>query len=172
MPSLVHNNIVQRQVKKLQKAGFICLQNVKVGKHIFDVLGLKLPEKKIVVVEVDVAHETSKRKIAFAERFAEVKVFRPEHNDVKLAEFIPKIAKALGAVQRLRIMKVLKESQTMYTRLCVAVGLKPSRDAGSFAYHLKLLVSAGLVTSNKGRYRLTKIGSATIEFIEKMEGSL
>jgi ribonucleoside-triphosphate reductase len=52
-----------------------------------------------------------------------------------------------------------------------ALRLNPTRDAGKFAYHLKLLLKAGLIDTDKGtrKYVLTDLGRMMVDVTEDIE---
>ncbi len=84
------------------------------------------------------------------------------------------ILDSVASPQRLGMLRALKSRELSYTELLESAGMDKVRDAGRFTYHLKKLLSAGLVESDEGsrRYRLTQKGRLLLEHLERMEKEL
>lgn len=84
------------------------------------------------------------------------------------------ILDSVASPQRLGMLRALKSRELSYTELLESAGMDKVRDAGRFTYHLKKLLSAGLVESDEGsrRYRLTQKGRLLLEYLERMEKEL
>ncbi len=80
--------------------------------------------------------------------------------------------KAVSSSLRLKILNLLFEKGALsYTEIMNALRLNPTRDAGRFAYHLKLLLKAGLIDTDKGtrKYVMTDLGRMMIDTTEDIE---
>jgi len=164
MPSRTHQKIVDREIAKFRKRRMLVFPEAHVGQYIFDILALDAPNKQIEIVEVDDAATTSQEKILFAEKFAKIRIFRPEADkQIKVNEVAEKVGTALGDTVRLKILKALFSEQMTYCELKTAVEI---RDIGRFAYHLNTLLKTGTVISKEGTYQLTELGNKLEEFLQ------
>ncbi|UCC33166.1 MAG: winged helix-turn-helix transcriptional regulator, partial [Candidatus Bathyarchaeota archaeon] len=80
--------------------------------------------------------------------------------------------KATSSPLRLKILGLLFERGSLsYTELMNALRLNPTRDAGRFAYHLKLLLKANLIDpeAKTRKYVLTDLGRTMVDFTEDIE---
>ena len=85
-----------------------------------------------------------------------------------------KVLKAVSSPIRLRILDLLMNRGPLsYTEIMNLLKLKPSRDAGRFAYHLKTLLKMDLIEPDveKKKYRLTGLGRKLVEVAEEIEES-
>ncbi len=83
-----------------------------------------------------------------------------------------KVLKATSSSIRLGILNLLFERGALsYTEVMNALRLNPTRDAGRFAYHLKLLLKTGLIDPdvNTRKYVLTDLGRTMVDFTEDIE---
>jgi len=83
-----------------------------------------------------------------------------------------KVLKAVSSPIRLRILDFLMNRGPLsYTEIMKLLKLKPSRDAGRFAYHLKTLLKMDLIEPDleKKKYRLTSLGRKLVEVAEEIE---
>ncbi|RLI06231.1 hypothetical protein DRO32_05665, partial [Candidatus Bathyarchaeota archaeon] len=82
-----------------------------------------------------------------------------------------RVVKALASPVRAQILDLLARGPMSYTELMRGLGLSPDRDAGKFAYHLKLLVRAGLIRPGRdgGRYEITDLGRLAHGMMEGLE---
>jgi len=72
------------------------------------------------------------------------------------------------------MLKALSHQKLSYTELAKAIGLERDKDAGKFSYHLKKLLSSGLieVDSSSGKYTLSHKGVKVLSLLERMEEEL
>ena len=80
--------------------------------------------------------------------------------------------KAVSSSIRLNILNLLFDKGSLsYTELMGVLKMNPSRDAGRFAYHLKLLLKADLIEADveARKYRLTELGKMVIDVAEEIE---
>jgi len=86
-----------------------------------------------------------------------------------------RVVKAFSSPLRLNVLKLLlAKGQLSYTEIMDELKLNPGRDAGRFAYHLKLLVGARLIEldSTTKRYRLTELGRMIVDMTEEIESKV
>lgn len=86
-----------------------------------------------------------------------------------------RIVKAFSSSLRLKILNLLLlRGQLSYTEIMNQLKLNPVRDAGRFAYHLKLLLESDLIEldSSTKRYRLTDLGRMVIDVTEDIESKV
>jgi ribonucleoside-triphosphate reductase len=84
------------------------------------------------------------------------------------------VLKAVASALRLNILKMLYERGPLsYTEIMNLMKLSPSRDAGRFAYHLKMLLSMDLIEpdASSKKYCLTDVGKAIVEFADELDES-
>jgi len=82
------------------------------------------------------------------------------------------VLKAASSSLRLRILDLLFEHGALsYTELMSALKLNPTRDAGRFAYHLKLLLKTNLIDpdAKTRKYLLTDLGRMMVDVTEDIE---
>ncbi len=85
-----------------------------------------------------------------------------------------KVLKAVSSPIRMRILNLLfNRGHLSYTEIMNLLRLRPSRDAGRFAYHLKLLLKMDLIEpdAETKKYRLTDLGRRLVEVAEEIEES-
>lgn len=83
-----------------------------------------------------------------------------------------KIFDAIAAPLRLQILRgIYTQGSLSYVEIMNHVNLDPSRDAGKFAYHLRLLRRAALLEVDNAtkKYRLTPLGIRAINFSQDIE---
>ena len=83
-----------------------------------------------------------------------------------------KVLKAVSSPVRMKILTLLLEKNSLsYTELMESLRMNPSRDAGRFAYHLKLLLKADLIETDAEtkKYGLTELGAAIIKVMDEIE---
>ncbi|MCD6236218.1 MAG: helix-turn-helix domain-containing protein, partial [Thaumarchaeota archaeon] len=75
---------------------------------------------------------------------------------------------------RLRMLRSLARQKLGYSELAKAVGMDRNKDAGKFSYHLKKLLSCGLieVDSSVGKYTLSQKGATVLKYLDKIEEEL
>jgi len=85
-----------------------------------------------------------------------------------------RVVKAISSPLRAQILSLLARGPMSYTEMMRSLGLSPDRDAGKFAYHLKMLVNAGLIRQNSdgGRYEITDLGRLAHGILEGLEERL
>ena len=82
------------------------------------------------------------------------------------------VLKATSSTIRLKILNLLFERGALsYTEIMSALRLNPTRDAGRFAYHLKLLLKANLIDPDvkTRKYVLTDLGRMMVDITEDIE---
>ncbi len=85
------------------------------------------------------------------------------------------MVKAFSSSLRLKILNLLLlRGQLSYTEIMNELKLNPVRDAGRFAYHLKLLLESDLIELDPStkRYRLTDLGRMVIDVTEDIESKV
>lgn len=83
-----------------------------------------------------------------------------------------RILKAVSSNLRLSILKLLFDRGPLsYTEIMNLLKLSPSKDAGRFAYHLKVLLNMDLIEPNAEtkKYVLTDLGKSVIDFASSLE---
>ncbi len=83
-----------------------------------------------------------------------------------------RVLKATSSSLRLKILNLLFERGALsYTEIMNTLRLNPTRDAGRFAYHLKLLLKAGLIDPDvkTRKYLLTDLGRMMVDITEDIE---
>ncbi len=85
-----------------------------------------------------------------------------------------RVVKALASPLRAQILDLLARGPMSYTEIMRSLGLNPDRDAGKFAYHLKMLVRVGLIKPNSedGKYEITDLGRLAHGILEGLEERL
>ncbi|MCX8187257.1 MAG: helix-turn-helix domain-containing protein [Nitrososphaeria archaeon] len=92
-------------------------------------------------------------------------------------QIIPDLALVLDSIAsptRLKMLKSLAQRRLGYSELAKAVGMNRDKDAGKFSYHLKKLLSSGLieVDASVGKYTLSNKGVLILKHLEKIEEEL
>jgi len=92
---------------------------------------------------------------------------KPRRADSDLAAVLDSIASPI----RLKIVTSLAQRKMSYSELAKAIGMDRDRDAGKFSYHLKKLLSNGLIEVDKstGKYALSRRGMLVLRHVEKLE---
>jgi len=87
---------------------------------------------------------------------------------------IDSLLDSLASPIRLKMLRGLARREMGYSELMESSGMRRDRDAGKFSYHLKKLLSAGLVEVDKRtrKYRITARGGLVLDHIERMEREL
>jgi ribonucleoside-triphosphate reductase len=83
-----------------------------------------------------------------------------------------KVLKAVSSPVRLNILNLLFDKGSLpYTDLMSGVKMNPNRDAGRFAYHLKVLLKTDLVEADVDarEYRLTDIGKMVVNIAGEID---
>ncbi|MBS7639666.1 MAG: anaerobic ribonucleoside-triphosphate reductase [Candidatus Bathyarchaeia archaeon] len=83
-----------------------------------------------------------------------------------------RILKAVSSNLRLSILKLLFDRGPLsYTEIMNLLKLSPSKDAGRFAYHLKVLLNMDLIEpdAETKKYVLTDLGKSVIDFASSLE---
>jgi ribonucleoside-triphosphate reductase len=83
-----------------------------------------------------------------------------------------KVLKAVSSPLRLQILNLLFDKSALsYTELMNQLKMNPSRDAGRFAYHLKLMLKADLVEADveAKKYYLTDLGKMVLDVADRIE---
>ena len=83
-----------------------------------------------------------------------------------------KVFDAAAAPLRLRILRLIYTRGALgYSEIMNQLKLNPSRDAGKFAYHLRRLLQARLINTDKKtkKYRLSPLGNMVIGFSQSVE---
>lgn len=89
----------------------------------------------------------------------------------KLSE---RVLKAVSSSIRLGILRLLLDRGSLsYTEIMNNLKMSPSKDAGRFAYHLKVLLNMDLIEPDPEtkKYRLTDLGKSVIDFVMRLEES-
>lgn len=87
---------------------------------------------------------------------------------------INNILGSIASPTRLKMLKLLSKKEAGYSELMDSVGMEKNRDAGKFSYHLKKLLDSRLIEVNKetSKYKISKIGLAVLENLDKLEKTL
>lgn len=87
-----------------------------------------------------------------------------------LASILDSIASSI----RLKMLRSLAQRKLGYSELAKAVGMNRDKDAGKFSYHLKKLLSSGLieVDISTGKYTLSNKGVLVLKYVERIEEEL
>ena len=83
-----------------------------------------------------------------------------------------KVLKAVSSPLRLQILNLVFDRGALsYTELMNLLKMNPSRDAGRFAYHLKFLLTAGLLEADTDtkKYILTDLGKMVLDVADRVE---
>jgi len=82
-----------------------------------------------------------------------------------------KVFDALATPLRLQILRlVYSQGPLSYSEIMSRLNLNPNRDAGKFAYHLRKLNNAGLLTTDEAKkYTFTPLGSLMVEVTQNVE---
>ena len=83
-----------------------------------------------------------------------------------------RVLRAVASALRLNILRLLYDRGPLsYTEIMNYLKLSPSRDAGRFAYHLKMLLNMDLISSDPSlkKYRITELGRSLVEFADDLE---
>lgn len=85
-----------------------------------------------------------------------------------------RVLRAVSSGVRLNILKLLFDKGPLsYTEIMNGLKMSPSKDAGRFAYHLKVLLNMDLIEPDQEtkKYVLTDLGKSVINFIMRLEES-
>jgi len=83
-----------------------------------------------------------------------------------------RVLKAVSSNLRLNILKLLFDKGPLsYTEIMNNLKLSPSKDAGRFAYHLKVLLNMDLIEPDveSKKYVLTDLGKSVVDFANSLE---
>ena len=83
-----------------------------------------------------------------------------------------RVLKAVSSNLRLNILKLLSDRGPLsYTEIMNLLKLSPSKDAGRFAYHLKVLLNMDLIEPDveSKKYMLTDLGKSIVDFASHLE---
>lgn len=83
-----------------------------------------------------------------------------------------RVLKAVSSNLRLNILKLLSDKGPLsYTEIMNLLKLSPSKDAGRFAYHLKVLLNMDLIEPDveSKKYVLTDLGKSIVDFAGHLE---
>ncbi|MBS7624152.1 helix-turn-helix domain-containing protein [Candidatus Bathyarchaeota archaeon] len=83
-----------------------------------------------------------------------------------------RVLKAASSSLRLNILKLLFDRGPLsYTEIMKLLKLSPSKDAGRFAYHLKVLLNLDLIEpdAESKKYMLTEMGKSLVDFANRIE---
>jgi DNA-binding transcriptional ArsR family regulator len=139
------------------------------GGYRFDLFAFNPKTKEVEITEVDQTSETDSEKIAFATTFAKVNILRYISQKI-----IPKdfqiFLKGVSNVTRATMLELLYDrGRKRYSDFMVELNLNPLKDAGSFAYHLKVLLNAKLISTDKeGCYVVSPKGEKIVEFCRNL----
>ncbi len=84
----------------------------------------------------------------------------------------PDIFGAVSAPLRFQILKLLHAQNSLsYSEIMNQLELNPSRDAGKFAYHLRMLLKNGLIVTDNvsKKYQLTTLGNTLVGFSQEID---
>jgi ribonucleoside-triphosphate reductase len=79
---------------------------------------------------------------------------------------------AVSAPTRIQILKLLTTKGPLsYSEIMEMLNLEPAKDAGKFVYHLRNLLSTGLIDleSETKKYKITDLGIMVVNFSENLE---
>lgn len=161
-----HQRIIEQKSKDLRAKGFLTIDGAHIGPFIFDLLAMEPMTKTIKIFEVDVGSATPKEKIQFAEKFSTIEIISLVPNKIEISKNLECISNALGDITRLRMMILLKDISLRWSDITRMLGLNPRKDAGKFAYHIKMLKEAKLIEAVDGGYSLTENGKKVLEVLE------
>lgn len=85
-----------------------------------------------------------------------------------------RVLRAVSSGVRLNILKLLFDRGPLsYTEIMNSLKMSPSRDAGRFAYHLKVLLNMDLIEPDQEtkKYMLTDLGKSVVNFVMRLEES-
>ncbi|MEM2464547.1 MAG: anaerobic ribonucleoside-triphosphate reductase [Candidatus Bathyarchaeia archaeon] len=85
-----------------------------------------------------------------------------------------KVLRAVSSNVRLNILRLLLDRGPLsYTEIMSSLKMSPSKDAGRFAYHLKVLLNMDLVEPDPEtkKYVLTDLGKSVVDFAMRLEES-
>jgi len=83
-----------------------------------------------------------------------------------------RVLKAVSSNLRLNILRLLFDKGPLsYTEIMNQLKLSPSKDAGRFAYHLKVLLNMDLIEPDveSKKYMLTNLGKSIVDFANNLE---
>ncbi|MBS7606131.1 helix-turn-helix domain-containing protein [Candidatus Bathyarchaeota archaeon] len=85
-----------------------------------------------------------------------------------------RVLRAVSSNVRLNILRLLLDRGPLsYTEIMSALKMSPTKDAGRFAYHLKVLLNMDLVEPDPEtkKYVLTELGKSVVDFVLRLEES-
>jgi len=84
------------------------------------------------------------------------------------------ILDSIASPTRLKMLRSLAQRKLGYSELAKAIGMNRDKDAGKFSYHLKKLLSSGLieVDTSIGKYTLSTKGALVLRYLERIEEEL
>ena len=90
----------------------------------------------------------------------------PDEYLIELNNFLEYAIKNLPAKEAIKILDLAYKHR--YSELMKELNLKPDRESGWFAYHIKTLVSAGLIMKKGERYFITETGKKAVLLIREV----
>ncbi|MBN2230710.1 MAG: helix-turn-helix transcriptional regulator [Candidatus Thorarchaeota archaeon] len=79
------------------------------------------------------------------------------------------VLKALSSSTRRTIMKQISDrGSATYTEIMQVLGLDPDLMSGTFNYHLKELIEAGLIERTNGEYRISDLGKRALILVDQV----
>jgi DNA-binding transcriptional ArsR family regulator len=172
MPSSLHNNIIEDLLREYREKGWLAFSEVRYGKYIFDIMAFNPETREVEVVEVVVANEVDNEKLKFAEKLGKVRIVRPfeREEEVKMIERERDLG-VLGSPIRFKILEALSTRKLNYIKIYDMIGYerKGSKRSGKLAYHLKLLLNAGLIKKEGNMYSITERGIKILYLLKEVE---
>jgi hypothetical protein len=171
-----HDILIARAASKYG-SDWLTLKEVTLENFRFDLLAFNYKTKEIEITEVDVHHTSSPEKISFGKSVGSFRIincktkFKIRRNNG--ATTVLKKYSALDAlshIQRTTMLEVLQvRGSQRYSDLITLMGLDSSRDAGMFAYHLKILVGSDLVSNKNNLYDISIKGKKALELLIEID---
>lgn len=164
-----HENLIAIEKAKYSSE-WLTFTEVSYGGFIFDLLAFNPKTKEIQITEVDISSPTPEAKRKFVERFATLRMIEIDETSnktIRSKSFTP-IAKIMASSPRMAILEYLLEKQrATYHEIAISIGLNPTKNAGRFAYHLKLLTKNELLMKEEGIYKITERGKRWLTFLRE-----
>jgi predicted transcriptional regulator len=162
-----HENLIATERTKYSN-DWLTFTEVHYGNYIFDLMAINPKTREIQITEIDVSSPTHEAKKVFIETFATfrlIKINDSTKRTISAKSYSP-IAKIIASSPRMAILELLYEKRrATYTEIAISIGLNPTKTAGRFGYHLKLLIKSGLLRKSEGIYSLTEKGDHWVSFL-------
>lgn len=165
---LTHDSIIKREQEKYGP-DWLTFRELTYDGYRFDLFAFNPKTKEIEIVEVDLSSASCEQKLERAKTLGKLRVFRNFGEKIVPKRFQMTL-KAISNVTRLTMLEFLyTEGKMRYTDIALRMKVDLSKEAGRFTYHLKQLLSSGLIGADKeGYYVISAKGAQIVDFCREL----